>query len=173
MASDPSDLQRKLLHEPGAVTHFLEALTGERIIAEVVRQYLVPASADNELELTAGKAMTNRTAVLRGLTTNRPYLYAESAFAPERLPKGAREQLSRTTDPIGRVLVAHGVGLVRESLPRPKVLGVEAGTPVIDLGSEIVWSRAYRLIIDGLPAFAIREWFLRSVLEAIERRGAS
>jgi chorismate-pyruvate lyase len=39
--------------------------------------------------------------------------------------------------------------------------------------SEVVWSRAYRLVIDELPVFAIREWFLRSVLEALDREARS
>jgi chorismate-pyruvate lyase len=171
MASDPSNLQRKLRDEPGAVTHFLETLTGERLIAEVARQYSVTADARNDLGLIAGEQLTHRTAVLRGLTTNRPYLYAESTFVPERLPERARQQLAHTTDPIGRVLVAHGFGLVREPLPRPEVLGVHMPITGFDLGSEIVWSRAYRLMIDGFPAFAIREWFLRSVLDALDRQG--
>jgi chorismate-pyruvate lyase len=170
MASDPSDLQRRLIDAPGAVTDFLEALTGERLIAEVVCQCPVTAAVDNDLGVTAGMAMTHRTAVLRGFTTHRPYVYAESIFVPNRLPEQASQQLAGTADPIGRVLVAHGVGLVRKPLPRAEVPGMYGPTTVIDLGSEIVWSRAYRLMIDGLPAFAIREWFLRSVLDALDQQ---
>ena len=87
MASDPSELQRKLLDGPGTVTHFLETLTGERVIADVVRQYPVTAGANNDLEVPTGQAMTHRIAVLRGLITDRPYLYAESTFVQERLPE--------------------------------------------------------------------------------------
>jgi len=31
----------------------------------------------------------------------------------------------------------------------------------------VVWRRAYRLAIGGRPVFAIREWFLRPVLDAL------
>ena len=170
MASDPSELQRKLLDGPRTVTDFLETVTGERLIADVVRQYPVTAVANNDLEVPTGQAMTHRIAVLRGLITDRPYLYAESTFVLERLPELARDQLQRTTDPIGRVLIAHKLGLVRESLPRPELLGAHAPITDIGLGSEIVWSRTYRLMIDGSPVFAIREWFLRSVLDALDRQ---
>jgi hypothetical protein len=36
-----------------------------------------------------------------------------------------------------------------------------------------VWSRAYQLIIDERPVFDIREWFFRSVLEAMDREAQS
>ena len=39
--------------------------------------------------------------------------------------------------------------------------------------SDVVWSRAYQLIIDERPVFAIREWFFRSVLEAMDREARS
>jgi chorismate-pyruvate lyase len=173
MGSDPSELQKKLLDGPGTVTHFLETLTGERLIADVVRQYPVSASSNNDLEVPTGQAMTHRIAVLRGLMTKRPYLYAESTFVQERLPEQARDQLERTTDPIGRVLIAHKVGLIRESLPRPELVRVDVPVTDLDLGSEIVWSRTYRLTLDGRPVFAIREWFLRSVLDALDRQARS
>ena len=117
--------------------------------------------------------MTHRMAVLRGRTTDLPYLYAESTFLPERLPERARAQLDRTNDPIGRVLVAHGLRTGREVLPQPGPVGSDALSIIAGFSSEIVWSRAYRLIIDGLPVFAIREWFFRSVLEALDRQARS
>ncbi len=169
MTSDPSDLLRKLLDGHDAVTQVLETLTGERLIAEVARQLSLAAGADNDLDVAAGTAMTHRIAVLRGVTTNRPFLYAESMFVPERLPPQVLQQLARTSDPIGRVLVAHGVGVVREPLLGPELVEIHRPTTSIELGSEIVWSRAYRLLVDELPVFAIREWFLRTVLQALDR----
>ena len=169
-ASDPSDLERTLLDSPGTVTQFLETLTGDLLIADVVRQYPVTAGTENDLGVAAGHALTHRITVLKGRTTSRPYLYAESMFVPERLPEQARAQLERTSDPIGRVLVAHGMRPGREPLPQPERVGAHAPGTVAELATEIVWSRAYRLKIDGLPVFAIREWFLRSVLDALDRQ---
>jgi hypothetical protein len=34
----------------------------------------------------------------------------------------------------------------------------------------VVWWRAYRLTIDDLPVFTIREWFFRAVQDAVERQ---
>jgi chorismate-pyruvate lyase len=172
-APDSSDLQRLLLDNPGTVTHLLETLTGELIFADVVRQHSIRASSDNDLGVTVGHPITHRMAVLRGGTTDHPYVYAESRFLPERLPEMAQVQLDRTSDPIGRVLVAHGLKAGRQVLPQPGPLGSDARSIMAGFSSEVVWSRAYRLVIYELPVFAVREWFFRSVLEAMDRQARS
>jgi chorismate-pyruvate lyase len=167
-APGPSPLPRLLRHNPHTVTHLLEELTGEPLVADVVRQYSMPAEAGNTLGVEAGQTVTHRVAVLRGGVTMVPYVYAESAFVPARLPQSARTQLEQTSDPIGRVLAAHGLTYVREDTP---VSGSGTPRPLDDSAvgaSPIVWSRAYRLTIDGLPVFGICEWFFRSVESAVE-----
>ena len=168
MVSDATDLMQ-LLDSPDTVTHLLENLTGELVVAEVVRQYSVMAGQDNSLGVAAGHAMTHRISVLKGRNSDEPYLYAESTFVPERLPEVVSAQLERTSDPIGRVLVANGLGMKREPLPQPEGAGADVPSTDVELASEIVWSRAYRLTIDGQPVFVIHEWFLRSVLDALDR----
>jgi chorismate-pyruvate lyase len=163
-----------LLDNPSTVTHLLETLTGELIFADVVRQYSIRANTDDGLGVNVGHPITHRMAVLRGRTTNLPYLYAESTFLPERLPERARAQLVRTNDPIGRVLVAHGLRTERQVvLPQPGPIGSHELSIITGSSCEVVWSRAYRLIIDELPVFAIREWFFRSLLEVRDRQARS
>jgi chorismate-pyruvate lyase len=170
--SEPVDLEETLLGRPDTVTHILETLTAETLSAEVIRQGTAAAGADDALVVAAGESLTHRTAVLRGWPSGLPYLYAESAFVPERLPDGARRQLERSREPIGRVLVAHGLHLAREALPRPEPpYPASAVTAGGRLG--IVWARAYRLMVDGAPVFAIKEWFFRSVQDALDRSAAS
>jgi chorismate--pyruvate lyase len=170
--SEPVDLERILLGGPDTVTHILETLTGESLSAEVICQDLAPADPGNALAVTVGRSLTRRTAVLRGRPSGVPYLYAESAFVSERLPDGARHQLEQTSDPIGRVLVAHGLPLTRDPLVRPdQPYPAAAVTAGGQMG--IVWARAYRLKVDGAPVFAIREWFFRSVLDALDRAAAT
>jgi chorismate--pyruvate lyase len=169
--SEPIDLGKILLGGPDTVTHILETLTGESLAAEVICQDLAPADPGNALGVTVGQSLTHRTAVLRGRPSGVPYLYAESAFMAERLPDVARHQLAHTSDPIGRVLVAHGLPLTRDPLVQPDrpypAAAVRAGGQM-----GIVWARAYRLRVDGAAVFAIREWFFRSVLDALERSAA-
>jgi chorismate-pyruvate lyase len=160
-----------LLEGAEPVTHFLERITGEPIVAEVVRQYPIASWSDRTLGVPGGRPMVHRIAVLKGRASALPYLYAESTFVPERLPAKARVQLDSTSDPIGRVLVAHGFELTRKALPSP---GHPDPPPVFTVGeqtSEVVWARAYLLLLDGDPVFVIREWFFRSVLDALDRSG--
>ena len=122
-APGPSSLPRLLRDNPDTVTHLLEALTGEPLVADVVRQYSMPAEAGNTLGVGAGQTVTQRIAVLKGGVTTVPYVYAESAFVPARLPESARLQLERTSDPIGRILAAHGLDHVREETASPGLPG--------------------------------------------------
>ena len=177
----PPSLPRLLRANPDTVTHLLEELTGEPLVADVVRQYSLPAEAGNTLGVGAGQTVTHRIAVLKGGVTAVPYVYAESAFVPARLPDVARLQLEQTSDPIGRILAAHGLACVREETPAsvpgtPQALELIEGGVAATSGaagepsaSAIVWSRAYVLTIESLPVFAICEWFFRSVEHALER----
>ncbi len=168
--NDRVELERSLLESPDTVTQFIEKLTGEPLVADVLGRYPVPANGEDGLAIPAGQPLTQRVAVLKGHTTGRAYVYAESTFVAERLPQQTRARLEETSDPIGRVLVAHGLKLGRESLPPPHPVGGEARTTFSAFASQIVWSRAYRLLVDDRPLFAIREWFLRSVLDALARQ---
>ncbi len=151
------------------MTQVLEQLTGESIVAEVTRQYTIAADSDNALDLPEGQPITHRVAFLKGTTTHQPYLYAESNFVPTRLPPKVRAQLERTSDPIGRILVAHGFDLARQALPPPEQPKACPALTSGGLDAEVIWARAYVLHLDGIAVFAIQEWFFRSVLEALDR----
>jgi chorismate-pyruvate lyase len=170
--SDSAELEHWFDDSSGTVTHLIEELTGELVVADVVRQQPMEAGQDNGLGVAAGQVVTFRAAVLKGQSTGRPYLYAESIYQPERLPEPARRQLAQTSDPIGRMLAVHGLTAARAaSLTR---LGERGGPTWAQVApAEIVWNRAYRLTVGGDPVFAITEWFCRSVLEALPPRAAS
>ena len=111
-SSQTRDLQRTLREGPDTVTQILEGLTGEPIVADVVRQYPTAAEeADSVLGVPMGHPLMHRIAVLRGGATARPYVYAESTFVPDRLPEEAQRQLAGTSEPIGRIMMAHGFAL--------------------------------------------------------------
>jgi chorismate-pyruvate lyase len=169
------DLQRMLRENPGTVTQFLESLTGDALSAEVITQGPAGAEADlsfeRALDAGPGQSVTCRTALLRGSPSGLAYLYAESAFVPERLPDAVRRQLEGTSEPIGRVLIAHALPLARDALAPPESTS-PTGLPTAG-PPEVVWARAYRLLIAGAPVFAIREWFFRTVLDALARSAAT
>ena len=88
---------------------------------------------------------------------------------PDRLPEQLASSWNAPSDPIGRILAAHGVAPDREAFPRsgPGCRSALAASAAV--ASEIIWFRSYCLPIDDLPVFAIREWFFRSVLDAVDR----
>jgi len=164
------DLRRIVLESTDTVTHLLESLTGERLEAAVISQGRMPAGSANGLGIAADRITTHRVAVLKGCRSGLPYLYAESTFLAECLPDQARAQLAQTRDPIGRILVAHGLKPLREALPMPAADRADVVASAAGPGCETVWARAYRLTLDDVPVFSIREWFLRPVLSALEQQ---
>lgn len=170
-SSRTADLQRTLRESPDTVTRILEMLTGEPIVADVVRQDPMVAEPDNVLGVSTGHPLIHRVAVLRGGVNGRPYVYAESTFVPDRLPEKAREQLACTSEPIGRILMAHGFAPTRQAFPRPGLPDPAPAVVVDDGGDEVILVRATLLLLGDVPVFAIREWFFGSVLRPFDRSG--
>jgi chorismate-pyruvate lyase len=94
----------------------------------------------------------HRRVILRGCRSNCPYLEAETWFVPDRLPTRVREQLERTDEPIGRVLVRHHVPIVRSAL--------SAAPSLTEAPTDVLHARRYRIDIGGQPVMAVLEWFL-------------
>ena len=170
-SSQTTDLQQWLRETPDTVTHILEVVTGESIVADVVCQSPIVAGEDNVLGVRAGHLLTHRIAVLRGEASERAYVYAETDFVPDRLPKKALGQLECTSEPIGRILLGEGLAMDRRAWPRPERPDPAPAGTVDEGDNEVIWARAYLLALDDLPAFAIREWFFGSVLDPFDRSG--
>jgi chorismate lyase len=163
----PAEQLHELFDGPDTVTRVLETLTAEALVADVVSQCLVAAGRGNPLGVDVGQGLIRRVAVLRGRTTGRPYVCARSLFAPHLLREPERARLAQTSDPIGRVLADHDGDLSREPLDGPEPLPAAVSSISGATAGDVVWSRAYRLLIDGRPLFVIDEWFLRAVLLAL------
>ncbi len=161
----PREALARALGEWPTVTGFLEALTGEPLLAEVTSQHCVAPDPGDGLALTGERSVIRRTAWLRG-RGGIPYLWAETAFVPARLPASAWRRLEQGSEPIGRVLADEGLDPVH--LPALGATPPRLSEPVApELVEAVVWRRAYRLGLGGRPVFAIREWFLQSVLDAL------
>jgi chorismate-pyruvate lyase len=167
-----SELQQALGETKDTVTNFLAALTGELVVADVVRRLSTTATeADVDLGISVGSPISHRLAVLRGNVSGRAYLFASTAFSSACLPESVCARLEHTCEPIGRVLEAHGAEMARRPLAGPQRFDVPVPGAFAVLAAKVVWSRSYRLTVDGRPGFAVREWFLGSVLEALDRPG--
>jgi chorismate-pyruvate lyase len=150
---------------PGSVTDLLERLAGEPVDADIRSQSRAAASDGEPLGLAVGSEVVQRAVVLRGRMTGRHYVYAETLIAPATIPTSVGLRLEQTRDPIGRVLSDHGLVVGRQPLPGPAVAS-RADAPT-ELLTKAVFSRRYRILIDGIPAFAVNEWFLHAVADAL------
>jgi chorismate-pyruvate lyase len=169
-----ADLRRALQESRDTVTQILETLTGEQIVADVVRHDPIVAQADNVFGVPTGHPLVDRVAVLRGVMSARPYVYAESMFVADRLPEKAQQELAGTSEPIGRILMAHGFDLARHALSEPDAPRQPRAAPAVAVGDgtdEVIWARAYLLLLDDVPVFAIREWFYAAVFDPTGRPG--
>ncbi|MGH9092047.1 MAG: chorismate--pyruvate lyase family protein [Acidimicrobiales bacterium] len=151
---------------PGTVTEFLEARAGEVVDAEVLSQRRTPAPAGNALGLAVGAELVSRSVLLTGRHSGRPFVYARSVLAAERLPPAVLRRLEESREPLGRVLADHGVATRREPVVGPPDLSPDADRVVGELGGAAV-ARRYRIACDGAVAVHVSEWFLRVTCDAL------
>jgi chorismate-pyruvate lyase len=164
--TDARGLPLVLERHPGSVTELLERLAGEPVDADIRRQTRGPAPTGEPLGLPAGSEVVERAVLLRGRVTSRDYVYAETLIAPASIPTSVDRRLEQTRDPIGRVLGNHGLVIRRQPLPGP-VAVAHADAPTAALLTTAVFSRRYRILIRGIPAFAVNEWFLDAVADVL------
>ena len=160
------ELAGHLRREAATVTGFLEGRAGETIQAEVVSQEDRQAGPDNALALGASAPVVRRAVLLTGRSTGRLFVYAESTIAPSRLPESVMARLRGGREPIGRVLLEHGLSVRREALGG--ALGPESAAADIEpLLQEAVLSHRQRVLVGEVPAIDVCEWFLEPVSQIL------
>ena len=163
-----STVPRALLSADGTTTELLERGAAEPVEAMKLRHVLEPADrvVAGALSLAMGAPVLGRTVVLRGITSERPFLYADAAIAVERLDDRFLDDLWTTSEPIGRLLAEHGIATCREIL----TVGCEpAGSPARHLGirpSDPIFVRTYRITNGGRRVMLITERIPVGVLPA-------
>ncbi|WNN88254.1 chorismate--pyruvate lyase family protein [Gloeocapsopsis dulcis] len=104
---DPSTLstfQKILLTTDGTITHILEVCLLEAIQVVKLSEEIVLLTRDIPfVELTQETEIIDRKVLLRGKTSGKNFIYAESVIFPERLDEKFRDKLLRTKTPIGQI----------------------------------------------------------------------
>ena len=156
----PGLLQRILLTTDGNVGRILENYAGEAIRAVKLDQSSSPGGeACHPLELAADEERLTRRVVLRGSTTGRTLLHAETLVAVARLHPLVRTGLLSTSEPIGRLLTTARLETFRDILSSG-VTRAGAVAEHFDIGEdEDVFVRTYRIIAGGRPIMLITEKF--------------
>ena len=160
---DPSSLDplhRILLVTDGTLTDTLEAAFLEPIGLRKLSADILPAREPVDgLDLATGERILDRKIILYGETSGRPYIYAESLLALDRLPPRFREELMHSDTPMGRLWSEYKMETWKELLH-------VARHPAADLDEHLqiaadteCLTRRYRLISGGRPLMVIQEQF--------------
>ena len=156
-------VERLLSQADGTVTALLERVTGEAVEADVIAQVAIVSTGRGPLDLEPGRPVVRRHAIVRGVTSQRDYIYAETLLVPDRLPAGVADRLATTRDPIGRVLAARGVPMTRAVLGSPERSPAVARLGADNAAAAAIFARRYRVDASGVAVMLIDEWFLRDL----------
>jgi chorismate lyase len=161
LMADRLGLRAALESTSGTVTDFLEQLVGEKVDAHTHHHEVVQARDANGLGVEEGERLLHRAATLRGRTSGRSYVYAESIIVVGRLPTGFWNRLETSTDPIGRILDEMGVAVTRQCIGEPDDVPRPNSDAKVD---DYVLARTYRIDFGQAPVMIITEWFLKTLI---------
>ena len=162
---------RILIATNGTLTRILSVVANDEIVVQIIKQQIHHfAPKITELEHFASGRVLERRILLKGRSSGKPFVAAESLIAIDRLPPAVMTSLTKTDRPIGEVMAASCVETFKEAagvwigelpgwLPlegyrdsRPRTVG-----------------RRYRIISGGQPVLIITEYFLRTVFQDTAR----
>lgn len=158
-----SSFQRILLTTDGTVTDILEAQYWESIQIIKVFQGLIDAERDVPyLEMSAGAPVLLRKVLLRGKTTHKNYIYAESVTVIDRLNPSVKDGLLKTRKPIGQLMLEARLETYREILGVRLIEAGEIGQYFdLPVHGRLI-SRTYRVFSDHRAIMLITESFPES-----------
>jgi chorismate-pyruvate lyase len=158
-----SRLKAALNGTSGTVTRFLEELVGERIAAERCHHQRIAAPASNDLGVDEGEPLLRRAAVLHGLASGHPFVYAESLIVLGRVPPIFLRGLETGSDPIGRLLDEAGIAVTRQDLGQVQGGAMDRPRNFDEVVHSSLLARSYRIESEHLPLMLISEWFLSAL----------
>jgi chorismate-pyruvate lyase len=163
----PADVLIEVLAElRGTVTEFLEHLVQEPIFADKLDEFETTATNGNRLCVEPGHPLLRRLTVLRGRRSSRGYLCADTLLVMDRLPRETRRRLRESHDPIGRVIVDHGLSVERVNLTPIPLSPQDRQSNIAD---EFIYARQYQIEFGGRPVIDVSEWFLSHLADLLVR----
>lgn len=155
-----STFQRMLLMTDGTVTKMLEAYTGEKIqvikLSQAVRSSNQPLAS---LEMVEPYSFLDRKILLRGRSSQRNLLYAESIIALDRLNHSVRNRLLQDEVPIGQLLLEYQAETFRKIMSFSKEpVGALADYFQVHPSLGMI-SRTYQIVMGQQPVMQITEKF--------------
>ncbi|MCW8126345.1 chorismate--pyruvate lyase family protein [Microbulbifer halophilus] len=165
---DLSVFQRILLGSDGTMTSLLEAILGEELYVNKIREEVSRTSTDfPDLDVCEGQRLWRRTVTLKGRVSGINCLHADSLIAPDHLGRKFSETLLSSKAPIGKVWDLFQIETYKSLVEWGETqAGDAAGYFPVGEG-EVFLYRVYRVFSQKKPIMKItekfpREWFLDS-----------
>ncbi len=158
--NDLSAFQRILLTTDGTLTVLVEVYGDEPIKVVKLEHSLGPWEGDDPgLDLSPGEEVLRRTILLRGSSSSKNYLYAESLMVPGRLAPEVRSGLLETDQPVGRLLLDARTETFRQ-IVRAGTEPARSCARHFDIGEDdFLIFRTYKVIAEQRPIMMITEKF--------------
>lgn len=145
-------MQRVMLLSNGTLTDILQAVTLEDIAVRKVDEILRYDAPEFE-----GEEILERSVVLYGKRTSRPYVYAESVIALERLPLALAREIEQGSLPLGRLWLKHRLETFKELIDLRIGRSDKAAEYLGDTSRFLI--RSYRVYVKERPCMVIHEYF--------------
>lgn len=151
---------RILFATDGTITHILEAYAGEPM--ELVRLTTIihdDTSRWRDLGADDGERALERLSLVRGRTSNRVFVHADSVVLLDRLPKDVAEELVIKGTGLLRLLTKHRIGTFRETVWDWQGADEEIAACFGIPASEVLVARTYEVVMGGRPVAWATETF--------------
>ncbi len=165
-----SPVQRALVVIDGTVTRFLEAYNMEPIEVTTLGQAEQTLETAQEwLEVRAGRDVLARHVTLTGGYSGRLYAYAISITNANAIPRDIRAAMEIQGGSVGRILLSSRVEQRREVLWYGRETSESLPEQVRKMYDGDLLSRAYRIVVEGRPVIMIIEKFPLRADDDIDR----
>ncbi|MFQ5634646.1 MAG: chorismate--pyruvate lyase family protein [Gammaproteobacteria bacterium] len=155
-----SSFQRILLTTDGTVTDILEAYLWESMqVVKLDQGHVETTKEIPYLDLGRGADIMARKILLRGKTSHKNYIYAESIVVPGHLNQAIRDGLEKTKKPVGQLMLESRLETFREILVCRRESAQGIGQYFDIQPDDMLISRTYRVFAEGRPMMLITEKF--------------
>ena len=155
-----SSFQRILMTTDGTVTEILEAQLWESIqIIKLYQDLVTLDTAVPYLDVEPQSQALIRKVILRGKSSHKNHIYAESIIIPERLDDKLKDGLLNFQKPIGLLMLEDRLETFREILSCKMELAEEVAQHFDIAPESNLVSRTYRIFANRLPIMLITEKF--------------
>ena len=155
-----SSFQRILLTTDGTVTEILEAQLWEAIkIIKVEQEILKTESSNAYLEIDKGADVILRKVLLRGKTSHKNYIYAESITVIDRLSDELKDGLANSKKGLGQLMLESRLETFREILKCRRIQAEDLAEYFGVKHDSHLITRTYRVFANRKPLMLITETF--------------